>query len=150
MVVFGQKWLHSGKVVLLEKKLLYLVKSGCIREKVLVFGERVFFKGIDVVFGTLYSGQKRLYSGKSLCILATRLYSGKVVVFGQKRFYSGKSGCIRAKVVVFRQKGLYSGKVVVFGQNWFYSGKRFCTRAKSVVFAICCCARAKAVVFGQR
>ena len=43
MVVFGQKWLYSGKVVVFEQKwlysdnLLYSGKSGCICEKVVVF-----------------------------------------------------------------------------------------------------------------
>ena len=45
MVVFGQKWLNSGKVIVFRQKLLY---SG----KVVVFG------------------QKWLYSGKSGCIRA--------------------------------------------------------------------------------
>ena len=38
-------------------------------------------------------GKKWLYSGKSGCILAKLLYSGKVVVFG-------KGGCNRVKLVV--------------------------------------------------
>ena len=44
--------------------------------------------------------------GSGRCILATLLYSGKVVVFGQKWLYWGKSGCTRSKVVAFLQKGL--------------------------------------------
>ena len=77
-------------------------KSGCIRTKVVVFG------------------QKWLYSGKSGCIRSNWLYSDKVVAFGQ-------GGCIWAKVVVFgkngciRAKWLYFGKVVVFGQKMLYS-----------------------------
>ena len=109
MVVIAEKWFYSGK-------------SGCIREKVVVFGQM-----------WLYSGKKWLYSGKSGCIRA-------------KWLYSGKSGCIRAKVVLFRQKLLYSGKmvffresesirekVVVFGQKWFYTGRSGSIQAKVVV-----------------
>ena len=59
MVVFGQKLFYSGK-------------SGCIRAKVVLFGQSYLIRG------------KRLNSGKSGCIRA------KVVAFVQ-------SGCIRAK-----------------------------------------------------
>ena len=59
MVLIGHKWLYSGK-------------SGCIRAKVDVFGQR----------GCILA--KRLYSGKSECIRA------KVDVFGQKWLYLGK------------------------------------------------------------
>ena len=93
MVLFGQsgciwvKWSYSGK-------------SGCIRAKVVVFG------------------QKWLYSGKSSCILA------KVVVFGQKWFFPCKSRCIQEKVVAFREIGfirgncLYFAVMVLFGQKY--------------------------------
>ena len=37
VVVFGQKWLYSGKVVVFSEKLLYSGKSGCIRAKVVLF-----------------------------------------------------------------------------------------------------------------
>ena len=47
-------------------KWLYSDKSGCIRVKVVVFG------------------QKLLYSGKGGSISANLLYAGKVVVFGKK------------------------------------------------------------------
>ena len=46
VVVFGQKWLYSGrwlysgKVVVFGQKLLYSGKSGCIRAKVVVLGQR--------------------------------------------------------------------------------------------------------------
>ena len=45
MVVLGQKflyssmWLYSSKVVVLEQKRLYSVKTGCNRAKVVVFGQ---------------------------------------------------------------------------------------------------------------
>ena len=73
-------------------------QSGCIRTKVVVFGQKWF------------------YLGKSGCICAKLLYSSKrccnrakMVVFVQGGsfridwLYSGKSGCIRAKVVLFGQ-----------------------------------------------
>ena len=50
MVVFGQKWLLSGR-------------SGCIPANWLYFGQRYCFSGKVVVFG-----QKWLLSGKSGCI----------------------------------------------------------------------------------
>ena len=68
--------------------------------------------------------------GKSGCIRAKMLYSGKVFDFEQKWINSGKNGCIRAEllhsgksvciraiVVVFAQQWLYSGRVVIFGQE---------------------------------
>ena len=54
--------------------------------------------------------------GQTGCILATWLYSGKVVVFGQK-------GCIPSNVAVFEQNRLYSAK-------WLYSDKSGCIREK--------------------
>ena len=69
------------------------MKGGCIRTKVVLFGEKWF------------------YSSKSGFILV------KVVLFGQsgsnqeKKFSSGN-------LVLFGQKLLYLGKVVVFGQKW--------------------------------
>ena len=44
MVVFGQKWLYSAKVVVVEQ-------SGCNRAKVVVFGKKMLFLGKVVVFG---------------------------------------------------------------------------------------------------
>ena len=60
-------------------------QNGCIREKLAVFGQSLFFSGNKDVFG------KKCF------------FSGKVALFAQKWFYSGKSGCIRAIVVVFGQ-----------------------------------------------
>ena len=79
MVVFGQKWLYSGK-------------SGFIRAQVVLFRQKCLYLGKVVVFG-----QKWLYSDKSGCIRTRWLYLKKVVVFGKKWFYSGK-------MVVFVQK----------------------------------------------
>ena len=118
-------------------------KSGCIRAKILDFGQTGCIWAKVVVFRkVLLFGQNWLYAGKRCSIRA------KVVVFGQKWSYSGKlvvfeqSGCIREgaciwpKVVVFGQNWLYSGIVVVFGQGrciraeWLYSGESGCIRAK--------------------
>ena len=76
---------------------MYLVKNGCIRAKVVVFGLKWLYSFKVVVFG------------QNGCIWAKCLYSGKVVVFGQKWLYSVKSVCLRPNVVVFRQGGCYSG-----------------------------------------
>ena len=43
MIVLGQKWLYSGKVVLFGQKWLYSRKHGCIRAKVVVFVKKIFF-----------------------------------------------------------------------------------------------------------
>ena len=77
--------------------------------------------------------QTSLCLGKSDCIPAKLLYSGKVVVLGQ-------SGCIWAKVVVIGQNGCIQTKVVVIGKGgctramWLYSGKSRFIRVKVVVF----------------
>ena len=59
--------------------MVVIVQSGCIRAKVIEFG------------------QKWLYFGKSSCNRAKCLYLvKKVIVFGQKWLYSRKTGCIRS------------------------------------------------------
>ena len=70
-------------------------------------------------------GQNWLYSGKSCCMWAKLLYSGKsgfnrakVLVFGETWLYSGKSSSIRQKLF-YSGKMADLGKVVVFGQKWF-------------------------------
>ena len=78
--MFGQRLLYSGKNCSIPESgsiciWLYSGKSGCIREKVVVFGQ----------IG---------------CIRVKWLYTGKVDIFGQMLLYSGKNGCIRTKVVV--------------------------------------------------
>ena len=62
-VVFGRKWLYSGKVVVfgqgccIRARLLYSGKvvvsgkGGCIRSKVVVFGQKWLYSGKVVVFG---------------------------------------------------------------------------------------------------
>ena len=66
MVLFGQKWLYSDK-------------SGCIRVKVVVFGQ-------------------------GCRIRAKWLYSGKTGCNREKRIYSGKGGFLQATVFLFGQK----------------------------------------------
>ena len=66
MIVFGQKWLYSGKVVEFGQKYLYLCTSGCNREKT----------------GCIRA--KWLYSGKVVVFEQKWLYSSKVDVLGQK------------------------------------------------------------------
>ena len=61
---------------------------GCIRAKVVVFG------------------QKWLYSGKSDCVRAKVVVSGKSGVILPKVVVFGESGSIRAKVVVLEPKWL--------------------------------------------
>ena len=51
---------------------MYLVKNGCIRAKVVVFGQKWLYSFKVLVFE------------QSGCYRAKCLYSGKVVVFGQK------------------------------------------------------------------
>ena len=58
-------------------------KSGCLRAKAVVFGQKLVLIWQDV-----FIRAKWFYSGK-ICF-----FWGKVVVFGQ-------SGCIRTKLVVF-------------------------------------------------
>ena len=73
MACIRVKMLYSGKA------LLNSGKSGCIRAKVYVFGQKRLYLGKVVVFG-----QNCLNSVKSDCIRVKMMYSGKVVVFGQK------------------------------------------------------------------
>ena len=75
VVVFGQKWLNSGKVVVFWQMFLYSGKSGCIRSR-------------------------WLYSGKSGCNQAKFARCiREVVVFGNCDCIR-ESGCVRANVVV--------------------------------------------------
>ena len=84
MVVFGQKWLCSGK-------------SCYIQAKVVVFGQKCLFSGKVLVIR-----QKCSYSVKNGCVRAKVVVLGHWVVFGQ-------SGFIWAKMVLFGQELLYSG-----------------------------------------
>ena len=43
VVVFEQKMLYSGKVVVIGKKWLFFGQSGCTRAKVVVFGQLCLF-----------------------------------------------------------------------------------------------------------
>ena len=64
---------------------MYFVKSGCIRAKDVVFGQKMLYSGILVVFWQ--GGFNR----------ARWLFSGKVVVIEQIGLYSCKSGLIHTK-----------------------------------------------------
>ena len=64
----------------------------------------------------LHSGNNGCNGTIMVCIWA------KVFLFGQMWLLSGKSGCIRAKVVLFGQRGNSRAKVVIFGYKWLYSG----------------------------
>ena len=67
--------MYLGKSVVFEHNWLYSSKSGCIRKKMLVFGQRCCIRAEVVVIE-----QKWLYLGKIGCIRA------KVVVFEQSGF----------------------------------------------------------------
>ena len=71
MVVVVQICGIRAKVVVFEQNCCYSGKNGCIRTKLVVFGQKFLCSGKVVVFG-----QKWWYSGKSGCIRA------EVVVFG--------------------------------------------------------------------
>ena len=45
MVVIGHKLFYSSKVVIFGQKWMYSGKSGCIRAKVVVFGQNVLYSG---------------------------------------------------------------------------------------------------------
>ena len=85
MVVFGLKWLSSGKVVVLGQ-------NGCIRAKV------VFRKSGCIRAKVVLIRQKWLHSGKSDCSRA------KWFFYGQK-LYLCKSGCIPSKAALFVESG---------------------------------------------
>ena len=61
MVLINQKGLFSGSVVVFGQKWLYSGKSGCNMAKAVVFGQKWLYSGKVVVFG-----QKCLYSLKWL------------------------------------------------------------------------------------
>ena len=88
MVRFGQKWLYSGKFVVIGK-------SSCVSAKVVLFRAKV------VVFG-----KKWLYSGKSGCIQAKVVVIGQSGCIREKVVVFEQSGCngakwfIRKKLVV--------------------------------------------------
>ena len=78
VVVFGQKWLFSGKSGVIRAKVVVF------RQKNVVFGQELLYSGKLVVFGkVVVFGQKCLYSGKSCCIRESGIIPVKVVVFGQ-------------------------------------------------------------------
>ena len=84
-VVFGKKWLHSGKVDV-------FVESSCIPVKVDLFGKKVVF------------GQRGCFRAKVDVFGIKLSYSDKNGRIRAKWLYSGKSCCILAKVVVFEKE----------------------------------------------
>ena len=104
MVVIAEKWFYSGK-------------SGCIREKVVVFGQSGCIRARS---GCIRA--KVVVFGQSGCI------QSKVDVFVQRWFFSGKSCCIRAKWFSLE-------KVNLFGKKWLYSAKSGCSWESFIVFA---------------
>ena len=85
MVVFGQKWLYSGKTVVFGQ-------NGCIRQKWL-------YSGSVVVFGQkwLKSGKSGYFRAKVIVLVQKWLYSVKSCFIRETLLYSGKSGCIVEK-----------------------------------------------------
>ena len=43
VVVFGQKWLYLGKSDFIRLSLLYSGKCGCLRAKMVVFGQNLLY-----------------------------------------------------------------------------------------------------------
>ena len=130
-------------------------KCGCIRAKMVVFGQNWLHSCNVVVIGESVFGRKRFSSDEGISLRAKWLKWGKfsfipskmvvfrsVVVFGQ-------SGCNFLKLVVFGQKWLYSCKMVLFGQKWLYLGKSGCIRAKVIVFRPSGCSRTKWLYSGK-
>ena len=78
MALFGQNGCIRAKVVVFGQKWLFSDKSGCFRATVVLFGQKGCFWAKVVVFGQ--NDLLRLYG----CIGA------KVVVFGQSGFISAK------------------------------------------------------------
>ena len=62
-------WLYSGKVVV-------LLESGCIRIKVVVFGQKLW-----------HSGKSGYLRAKVVVFKKSGCFRAKVVVFGQKWLY---------------------------------------------------------------
>ena len=79
MVVFGQKWLYTGKKDCIRVKMGVFGQSGCIRAVWLYSGKSGCIQVKVAVFG-----QKLLYSGEVVVIGEFFLYAGKVVVFWKK------------------------------------------------------------------
>ena len=50
-VVFGQKWLCSGKSCCIRGKVVVFGKSGCNWAKKVEFGQKLLYSGKVIVFG---------------------------------------------------------------------------------------------------
>ena len=79
MFVFGQKLFYSGRSGSIRAKLMLFGQRCCNRAKVVLFGKKWFYSGKS---GFIWA--KLLYSGKSGCSRARMSYSDRLVVFGQK------------------------------------------------------------------
>ena len=102
MVVFSQKRLYSGK-------------SGCIRIKVVVFGQVV---GSDASKCCIRAnGCIRVFSCG--CIRAKMIFIGQCGCIRVKLFFS----CIQAEMVVIGLSGCIREGVVVFGQGGCFRKK---------------------------
>ena len=106
VLLFGQKWLCSGRNGFILPKVVVFGQNGCIQAKVVVLGQKWLCSG-----EWLYS-DKMVALGKVVVFGQNWLYFGSSCFFGrsgcirEKLLYSGKSGCIRAKVVLFEQNRL--------------------------------------------
>ena len=123
MVVIAEKWFYSGKSGCIREKVVVFgqsgcirARSGCIRAKVVVFGQSGCIQSKVVVFV-----QKWFFSGKSCCIRAKWFSLEKVNLFGKKWLYSAKSGSIRIEVVLFRQKFVVGQSFIVFAFSQVFS-----------------------------
>ena len=111
--------MYSGKVNVFGKKCLYSGKSGCVRAKVVVFGQRCLYSGKVNVFG-----QKWLFSGKKGCIQAKWLYSGKSGFIVTCNFSFGVHGItirsLKKKYIYIYSKifsTIYSEKTILHFDN---------------------------------
>ena len=89
VVVFGQKWLYSGK-------------SGSIRANLLYSDKVIVFLAKSIAFGWTSAKNVVVFRSKSGCF---RVKSG---------FTREQSGSIRAKVVVFRAKVVLFGQKILY------------------------------------
>ena len=102
MVLFGQKWLFSFKLIVFRQTGCFLSKCLCSC-KLVVIGQKCCIRANVFVFGQSGCIWSKVVVdfGKFGFIPAKWRYLRKVVVLGKNGLYWGKSGCVRAKVVVF-------------------------------------------------
>ena len=90
---------------------MYLDKSGCIRAKMVLFGQK------GCIWEKLFCSGKVMYSVKVVVFRQNLLYLGKSGCIRAKWFYSGKCGCIRDNLEIFGQSECICEKEVEFGQK---------------------------------